>query len=100
MEHRLLPPVSLDESTFERLVRQLDSPARFAAGQMIIDLEQVRFVDPYGMVGLLVLARFLPERALGCAAGNHPHRPLGGHSLHCRSRTRAGPDDSVPEPAL
>src|SRR5262245_27991464 len=64
MEHRLLPPVSLDESTFERLVRQLDSPARLAAGQMIIDLEQVRFVDPYGMVGLLALARFLRQR--GC----------------------------------
>jgi len=63
MEHRLLPPVSLDESTFERLVRQLDSPARLAAGQMIIDLEQLRFVDPYGMVGLLVLARFLRQRS-------------------------------------
>ena len=63
MEHRLLPPVSLDESTFERLVRQLDSPARLAAGQMIIDLEQLRFVDPYGMVGLLVLARFLRQHS-------------------------------------
>jgi len=63
MEHRLLPPVSLDESTFEQLVRQLESPARLAAGQMIIDLEQLRFVDPYGMVGLLVLARFLRQRS-------------------------------------
>jgi anti-anti-sigma regulatory factor len=63
MKHRLLPPVSLDESTFERLVGQLDSPARLAARQMIIDLEQVRFVDPYGMVGLLVLARFLRQRS-------------------------------------
>jgi anti-anti-sigma regulatory factor len=63
MEHRLLPPVSLDESTFERLLRQLDSPAQIASRQMIIDLEQVRFVDPYGMVGLLVLARFLRQRS-------------------------------------
>ena len=63
MEHRLRPPVSLDESTFERLLRQLDSPARNASRQMIIDLEQVRFVDPYGMVGLLVLARFLRQRS-------------------------------------
>jgi anti-anti-sigma regulatory factor len=63
MEHRLLPPVSLDESSFERLLRQLNSPARLAARQMIIDLEQVRFVDPYGMVGLLVLARFLRQRS-------------------------------------
>jgi anti-anti-sigma regulatory factor len=57
------PPVSLDESTFERLLRQLDSPARDASRQMIIDLEQVRFVDPYGMVGLLVLACFLRQRS-------------------------------------
>jgi anti-anti-sigma regulatory factor len=64
MEHRLLPPASLDESTFERLIRQLDRPERLAAAQIIIDLEQVRFVDPYGMVGLLVLARFLRQR--GC----------------------------------
>jgi anti-anti-sigma regulatory factor len=63
MEHRLLPPVSLDESTFERLLRQLDSPAQIASRQMIIDLEEVRFVDPYGMVGLLVLARFLRQRS-------------------------------------
>jgi anti-anti-sigma regulatory factor len=64
MEHRLLPPASLDESTFERLIRQLDRPERLASAQIIIDLEQVRFVDPYGMVGLLVLARFLRQR--GC----------------------------------
>jgi len=64
MEHRLIPPASLDESTFERLLRQIDSPVRLAAGQIIIDLEQVRFVDPYGMVGLLALARFLRQR--GC----------------------------------
>ena len=30
---------------------------------MIIDLEQVRFVDPYGMVGLLALARFLRQHS-------------------------------------
>ncbi|MGH8066421.1 MAG: hypothetical protein ACRERE_14540 [Candidatus Entotheonellia bacterium] len=63
MEQRLVPPASLDESTFERLIRQLDSLERVAAGQILIDLEQVRFVDPYGMVGLLALARFLRQRA-------------------------------------
>jgi anti-anti-sigma regulatory factor len=63
MELHLIPPVSLDESTFERLLRQLDSPAQNTSRQMIIDLEQVRFVDPYGMVGLLVLARFLRQRS-------------------------------------
>ena len=64
MERRLLPPTSLDESTFERLIRQLDSPEGLATGQIIIDLEQVRFVDPYGMLGLLALARFLRQQ--GC----------------------------------
>jgi anti-anti-sigma regulatory factor/anti-sigma regulatory factor (Ser/Thr protein kinase) len=63
MESRLLPPVSLDESTFERLLRQLNNPTRPAARQIIIDLEQVRFVDPYGMVGLLALARFLRQHS-------------------------------------
>jgi anti-anti-sigma regulatory factor len=62
MERHLLPPTSLDESTFERLIRQLDSPEELGTGQIIIDLEQVRFVDPYGMLGLLALARFLRQR--------------------------------------
>jgi anti-anti-sigma regulatory factor len=62
MEHRLVPPASLDESTFERLIRQLGSLERVAAGPIVIDLEQVRFVDPYGMVGLLALARFLRQQ--------------------------------------
>src|SRR5918999_1478567 len=62
MERRLLPPASLDESSFEQLIRQLGSPERLAAGQVIIDLEELRFVDPYGMVGLLALARFLRQR--------------------------------------
>jgi anti-anti-sigma regulatory factor len=64
MERRLVPPASLDESTFERLIRQLDSLERVAPGQVIIDLEQMRFVDPYGMVGLLALARVLRQQ--GC----------------------------------
>jgi anti-anti-sigma regulatory factor len=63
MDRRLVPPASLDESTFERLIRQLSSLKRIPAGQIIIDLEQVRFVDPYGMVGLLALARFLRQQA-------------------------------------
>jgi anti-anti-sigma regulatory factor len=63
MDPRLIPPSSLDESTFERLIRQLEGWDQLAAQQIIIDLEQVRFVDPYGMVGLLAMARFLRQRA-------------------------------------
>jgi anti-anti-sigma regulatory factor len=62
MDRRLIPPSSLDESTFERLIRQLAGWDQISAEQIIIDLEQVRFVDPYGMVGLLAMARFLRQR--------------------------------------
>jgi anti-anti-sigma regulatory factor len=64
MDRRLVPPTSLDESTFERLVRQIEGLPQVMTGEILIDLEQVRFVDPYGMVGLLALARFLRQRAL------------------------------------
>lgn len=64
MVHRLIPPTSLDESTFERLIRQLKDLGEIATGEIAIDLEQVRFVDPYGMVGLLALARFLRQQTL------------------------------------
>jgi anti-anti-sigma regulatory factor len=63
MDHHLVPPPSLDESTFERLIHQLGRLERVPPEQVIIDLEQVRFVDPYGMVGLLALARFLRQQA-------------------------------------
>jgi anti-anti-sigma regulatory factor len=62
MEHRLVPPASLDETTFERLVRQVEQLQPEATEQIVIDLEHVRFVDPYGMVGLLALARFLRQQ--------------------------------------
>jgi anti-anti-sigma regulatory factor len=62
MAPRLIPPTSLDESTFERLTRQLESIPLVTPGDILIDLEQIRFVDPYGMVGLLALARFLRQR--------------------------------------
>jgi anti-anti-sigma regulatory factor len=64
MNHRLIPPPSLDESTFERLLRQLAGLKPVMAGEVVVDLEQVRFVDPYGMVGLLALARFLRQQGL------------------------------------
>jgi anti-anti-sigma regulatory factor len=62
MAHRLVPPPSLDESTFERLLQQLQPLGQTPDGRVIIDLEELRFIDPYGMVGLLALARFLRRR--------------------------------------
>jgi hypothetical protein len=64
MDRRLVPPSSLDESTFERLIRQIEGLQQDMAGEVVIDLERVRFVDPYGMVGLLALARFLRQQTL------------------------------------
>jgi hypothetical protein len=64
MDRRLVPPSSLDESTFEQLIRQVKGLQPVTAGEIVIDLERVRFVDPYGMVGLLALARFLRRRTL------------------------------------
>jgi hypothetical protein len=61
MDLRLVPPASLDESTFERLIKQIEGLEQVASGQVVIDLEHVRFVDPYGMVGVLALARFLRQ---------------------------------------
>jgi hypothetical protein len=61
MDLRLVPPASLDESTFERLIKQVEGLEQVASGQVVIDLEHVRFVDPYGMVGVLALARFLRQ---------------------------------------
>lgn len=64
MEHRLLPPASLDETTFERLIRQVAGLPGTEGARVTIDLEHLRFIDPYGMVGLLALARHLRARAL------------------------------------
>jgi anti-anti-sigma regulatory factor len=64
MQRRLVPPASLDESTFERLMQQVKGLNGVHAGRITIDLEHLRFIDPYGMVGLLALARFLRQRSL------------------------------------
>lgn len=45
-------PASLDERYFEPIVREMDA----AAGErVLLDATHVRWADPYGMVGLLVL---------------------------------------------
>jgi anti-anti-sigma regulatory factor/anti-sigma regulatory factor (Ser/Thr protein kinase) len=64
MNCRLVPPTSLDESTFERLMRQMTGVPATGGGRVTIDLEHLRFIDPYGMVGLLALARHLRARSL------------------------------------
>src|SRR5687768_7070229 len=63
MGRTFVPPPSLDESSFERLMQQMRGLAQTPPGQITIDLEHLRFIDPYGMVGLLALARFLRQHA-------------------------------------
>jgi hypothetical protein len=45
-------PASLEERTFEAMVRDID-PA--AGRRMLLDAHHVRWVDPYGMIGLLAV---------------------------------------------
>ncbi len=63
MMPRFIPPSSLDESTFERLMQPIRGLQQKDGGEIAIDLEHLRFIDPYGMVGLLALARFLRQQA-------------------------------------
>jgi hypothetical protein len=57
-------PASLDERTFESIARGLESDPE---QRVLFDGTHVRWVDPYGMVGLL---------AVGTVAGRHAEQPL------------------------
>lgn len=62
---RVVPlPASLDERTFEAMARGLEGPSD---ERVLFDGSHVRWVDPYGMVGLL---------AVGSVAGRAAERPL------------------------
>ena len=62
---KLVPlPASLDERTFEQIVRGVEGDPEQRA---LFDGTHVRWVDPYGMVGLL---------AVGVVAGQRAERPL------------------------
>jgi hypothetical protein len=45
-------PASVEERTFEAMVRDI---AAHAGSRVLLDAHHVRWVDPYGMIGLLVL---------------------------------------------
>jgi hypothetical protein len=62
---KLVPlPASLEERTFDPVVRGLEGDP---GQRRLFDAHDVRWVDPYGMVGLL---------AVGTVAGQHAERPL------------------------
>lgn len=60
MPGRLTAPASLDERSLDRLLEQLDGAA--GGDGLVVDLEGVEFVDPYGMVGLLEVGHVLAGR--------------------------------------
>lgn len=51
---RMIPHVSIDDTTFETLLKRFN-----LSGPEDIDLRKTEFIDPYGMVGILELGRFL-----------------------------------------
>jgi hypothetical protein len=57
-------PASLDERTFEAMARTLEGDP---AERLLLDATHVRWVDPYGMIGLL---------AIGEVAGRSGERPI------------------------
>jgi hypothetical protein len=61
---RVIPvPATLDDRSFEAMLEEL---ARGGAGRVLVDARHLRWVDPYGMLGLL---------ALGEVAGRQGERP-------------------------
>jgi Histidine kinase-, DNA gyrase B-, and HSP90-like ATPase len=61
MPQTLIPPVSLDENSFEQMIAPLSRLPR-DSGTLNIDLGRVEFVDPYGMAGILLLGQHLTRR--------------------------------------
>jgi anti-sigma regulatory factor (Ser/Thr protein kinase) len=52
-------PASLDARTFDQLVAEIDHAHE---GKVLFDARHLRWVDPYGMVGLLAAGRVVRER--------------------------------------
>jgi hypothetical protein len=64
MKNRIYCPKILDESTFENLINQLDKIGVDFGMPVTIDLSKAQFIDPYGILGLLEIGRYLSERDL------------------------------------
>jgi signal transduction histidine kinase len=59
----LVSPPYLDENTFEKLFLQLNSKQANLKNEVNINIEQVEFIDPYGIVGLLELGWHLRKKS-------------------------------------
>jgi hypothetical protein len=81
MPQTLIPSAILDEDGIEHLVVQSSSLGR-DAGTLNIDLGRVESIDPYGMVGLLMLGRHFSERGHKLLL----HLPLSMEVQRCLDR--------------
>jgi len=63
IHQKIVCPPFLDESSLEFLIRQLNATAGgIPTSSWEMDLGRMRFVDPYGMIGLLEIGRYLKDR--------------------------------------
>lgn len=63
MSGSLFSLTSLDENTFEKLLLQLTVKENKIQDEFTINLESVKFIDPYGMIGLLEFGWHLRKRS-------------------------------------
>jgi len=59
MDLVLVAPPTVDEKGFEHFIRQFGREAWAECHRICIDLGNVTFIDPYGMVGILELGHYL-----------------------------------------
>ena len=62
----LRPPPVLDEESFEALLGELAQRSPRPGGEALVDCTALRFIDPFGMVGLLKLGRLLTVQGVRC----------------------------------
>jgi anti-anti-sigma regulatory factor len=55
---RIIVPSILNDVTFEKVIKNINSSGNDA---VILDLRGIKFIEPYGLVGLVSLIRFLSE---------------------------------------
>lgn len=61
---KILSPPFLQESSLESLIQQLDLRQDGGFSAWEVDLGRMRFVDPYGMIGLLEIGRYLRDHEI------------------------------------
>lgn len=59
---KIVAPLLLNEDSFEGLLNQI--PTKVDGEEIIIDLESLEFIDPYGMIGILELERHFKDSGM------------------------------------